>query len=138
MRPLWMRSCRQCGAFLSENQSFCGSCGIRVIILSDSPTATVHPGPVPAHVAHVEAARFQPGTLLGQRYRIVNLLGRGGMGEVYLATDLLLAQSVALKFLARSLHRDPRALNRLYSEVRLAREISHANVCRVYDLEDAD
>jgi hypothetical protein len=83
-------------------------------------------------------ARFSPGTRLGERYCIVSPVGRGGMGEVYRATDLVLGQTVALKFLPQALTNDVRALNRLYNEVRLARQISHPNVCRVYDIAEAD
>jgi serine/threonine protein kinase len=82
--------------------------------------------------------RFPPGTLLGGRYRIVSLLGRGGMGEVYRATDLKLKQPVALKFLPEATARDPRQLARLHGEVRLARQISHPNVCRVYDIGELE
>jgi serine/threonine-protein kinase len=65
---------------------------------------------------------------------VLGLLGRGGMGEVYRATDLRLNQSVALKFLPEATARDPRLLERFHGEVRIARQVSHANVCRVYDL----
>jgi Protein kinase domain len=85
-----------------------------------------------------DEGRFPPGAMLGQRYRIVTLLGRGGMGEVYRATDLTLNQTVALKFLPEALGKDPAALNRLYNEVRLARQISHPNVCRVYDIGEVN
>jgi serine/threonine-protein kinase len=78
------------------------------------------------------------GTLLGGRYRIVGLLGRGGMGEVYRADDLKLAQPVALKFLPAALARDPAALARFHNEVRIARQVSHPNVCRIYDLGETD
>ncbi len=74
------------------------------------------------------------GQLIGQRYRIVALLGRGGMGEVYRAEDLRLDQPVALKFLPRNLSDDPDRLARFLGEVRIARQISHRNVCRVYDI----
>jgi serine/threonine-protein kinase len=72
--------------------------------------------------------------LLGQRYRVVSLLGRGGMGEVYRANDLLLAQTVALKFLPAQWTSHEETLARFRNEVRIARQISHPNVCRVYDI----
>jgi len=85
-----------------------------------------------------EEGRFVPGTLLGDRYRIVSLLGTGGMGEVYRATDLRLSQQVALKFLPAELARDPKFLERFNNEVRIARQVSHPNVCRVYDIGEAE
>src|SRR5579863_6026070 len=72
----------------------------------------------------VGEGRFLPGAVLAQRYLIVSLLGRGGMGEVYCATDLLLSQPVALKFLPSTM-RDEAALNRFRGEVRIARQVSH-------------
>jgi predicted Ser/Thr protein kinase len=60
------------------------------------------------------------------------------MGEVYRATDLTLGQSVALKFLPALASSDPRWLERFHSEVRIARQVSHPNVCRVYDIGEAD
>jgi predicted Ser/Thr protein kinase len=78
--------------------------------------------------------RLLPGVRVAARYRIVSLLGRGGMGEVYRADDLRLGQSVALKFLPRHLQQNPAYLQRLLDETRLARQISHPNVCRVYDI----
>ncbi len=86
----------------------------------------------------IDDARFVPGTILAERYRIVGLLGKGGMGEVYRADDLRLGQPVALKFLSEQLATDRRALERLYREVRIARQVSHPNVCRVYDLGELD
>jgi hypothetical protein len=77
--------------------------------------------------------RFVPGTLVAGRFRIVAAAGRGGMGEVYRAEDLRLRQPVALKFLPQSHASDHERLERLVQEVRLAREVAHPNVCRVYD-----
>jgi serine/threonine-protein kinase len=85
-----------------------------------------------------DEGRFLPGTLLGGRYRIIGLLGRGGMGEVYRATDLALGQSVALKFLPEEAAHDQRLLERFHGEVRIARQVSHPNVCRVYDIGQAE
>jgi len=105
---------------------------------SNSPTvttaATLPPG---ATMPHADA-RIAPGTLLHGRYRIVGLIGRGGMGEVYRADDVKLGQSVALKFLPESLARDAEARAGFYAEVRLGRQVSHPNVCRLYDLIEVD
>ncbi len=77
---------------------------------------------------------FEPGQMIGDRYRIISFLGKGGMGVVYHAEDVTLGQSVALKFLPAHFQSDASRLNRLKAEVRLARQVSHPNVCRVYDL----
>ena len=84
----------------------------------------------------IDDARFIPGDVLADRYRIVGLLGRGGMGEVYRADDLKLKQPVALKFLPESLTANGAALARFYREVSVARQISHRHVCRVYDVAE--
>lgn len=80
------------------------------------------------------AGRFAPGEIFAGRYRIVGLLGKGGMGEVYRADDLTLDQAVALKFLPEEVARERERLDRFLGEVRIARQISHPNVCRVYDI----
>ncbi|MEE8138864.1 MAG: serine/threonine-protein kinase, partial [Thermoanaerobaculia bacterium] len=79
-----------------------------------------------------------PGTLLAERYRIIGLLGKGGMGEVYRADDLQLGQPVALKLLPEKLDADEGRLKRFLGEVRTARQVSHNNVCRVYDVGETD
>ena len=86
----------------------------------------------------IGGGRFAPGQILAERYRIVALAGRGGMGEVYRAEDLKLSQVVAIKFLPESLAQDATALSRFHSEVRIARQVSHPNVCRVFDVGDTD
>ena len=86
----------------------------------------------------IDHGRFEPGTVLGGRYRIVGKLGKGGMGEVYRADDLKIGQQVALKFLPAEVDRDPARLTQLHTEVRMARQVSHPNVCRVYDIDEED
>ena len=97
------------------------------------PLPTTAPGSAPAI-----AGDFAPGTVIASRYRIAALIGEGGMGRVFRADDLLLGIQVALKFLPESLKTDPDRLGRFYGEVRIAREISHPNVCRVHDLGEVD
>ena len=97
----------------------------------DTPTELITPAPA---ATRGEDGRFPPGTLLAGRYRVVVPLGKGGMGEVYRADDLKLGQLVALKFLPPEVDTDPARLTQLHTEVRMARQVSHPNVCRVYDV----
>jgi tetratricopeptide (TPR) repeat protein len=82
-----------------------------------------------------EPERFAPGQMLVGRYRMVNRIGRGGMGDVWRADDLTLQMQVAVKVI-HTARPDSRA--RLLNEVRLSRQITHASVCRVFDVNETD
>ena len=82
-----------------------------------------------------EGSQLRPGLILNDRFRINALAGRGGMGEVYRADDLMLGQVVALKFVPSDSEEE---MNRLRNEVRLGRQVSHPNVCRLYELLQYD
>jgi tetratricopeptide (TPR) repeat protein len=80
-------------------------------------------------------ARFAPGELFAGRYRMIARLGRGGMGDVWRADDLVLNTGVALKLITST---GPEGRERIFNEVRLARQITHPAVCRVFDVGEAE
>src|SRR5262249_1582733 len=102
-----------------------------------APQAVPMPSPHSSN-ARQRKWRFVTGQMWAGRYRIVGLLGKGGMGEVYKAEDLKLNQTVALKFLPESLALDGGMLARFHNEVRIARHVAHPNVCRVYDIGEVE
>jgi serine/threonine protein kinase/cephalosporin-C deacetylase-like acetyl esterase len=82
--------------------------------------------------------RLTPGEVLAGRFRIVNFVAAGGMGEVYKAEDLLLDRMVALKLLPKELAEDRESLQQFLREAKTASALNHASICRVYDFgEDA-
>jgi len=81
---------------------------------------------------------FTTGQVLGERYEILEMLGRGGMGEVWRAFDLKLRVEVGLKALREELFKSGRRLEMLRQEVRAAREVVSPNVCRIFDLIEID
>jgi protein kinase-like protein len=103
----------------------------------DDPTIGPARAATPSALARSPGSRYAPGEIVAGRYRLVALLGRGGMGEVYRADDLTLDQPVALKFLPDGVAADPARLAQFHNELRVARQVSHKNVCRLYDLGEA-
>lgn len=133
-----MAECERCSTQIPEGQAFCGSCGSRV---GDAPADLTRTTLGPSRFSSVPSAAgdaFAPGTVIGGRYRIVGPIGRGGMGEVYRADDLTLDIPVALKFLPRELSGSDDRVSRFLQEVRTARQVSHDNVCRMFDVGDMD
>ena len=131
-----MARCLSCSADIPERSRFCLACGAALGSASEALTYATTPPNIPVSSTSIDEGRFPPGTVLAERYRVVGLLGQGGMGEVYRANDLVLGQPVALKFLPPKT--DPQALERFRAEVRIARQVSHPNVCRVYDIGQVD
>jgi hypothetical protein len=137
--------CPRCGARLVDLSQPCPECGAVISSQSQLPTmaatagAPPHSGPIGRLDTPASSSRlsFTPGEILAGRYRIVGLLGRGGMGDVYRADDLQLGQPVSLKFLPPALAATAGALERFRTEVRNARQVAHPNVCRVYDIGEA-
>jgi serine/threonine protein kinase len=135
-----MARCPNCSRDAPQDSRFCPECGTS---FASAATRTSASGEAPTAASGVvshpslDQSRFLPGAMLDGRYRIHGLLGRGGMGEVYRADDLKLGQPVALKFLPRELDDDRGRLSRFLTEVKLARQVSHPNVCRVYDVGEA-
>ena len=125
-----MTCCRNCDRPLPDSSAFCPSCGRpvdgRAVAVATPPPDSPLPG------------GYTPGTLLIGRYRVVSLIGRGGMGEVFLADDLELGQQVALKFLPETIAVRPGGLERFRTEARIARQVTHPNVARVHDVGQVD
>src|ERR1700683_410437 len=150
-----MPTCTSCGTAITDSVRFCSACGTPVNNTDElatldfaSPTpsrsarrsgsSSSSPRPPSSAEFLLNEGRFLPGRLLAGRYRIIALLGKGGMGEVYRADDLTLGQAIALKFLPDEAARDEGLLERFRNEVRIDRRVSHPNVCRVYDVGEVD
>ena len=133
------QACPKCAADVRDGWRACPYCAAPLVDLSQTPTVSIPRTRTPHPSSDsLDEGRFPAGTTLAGRYRILGLLGLGGMGEVYRANDLKLGQPVALKFLPESTARNPDRLARFHAEVRIARQVPHPNVCRVYDIGEID
>ncbi len=101
--------------------------GPKAVALSDSPTQLIEEA--------TSTLSFAPGAMVAKRYKIVDVLGKGGMSIVYEALDLELSETVALKLFTQPSNEE--AIERFKQEIRLARQLIHDNIIRVYDLGTA-
>ncbi len=120
----------KCHSDNPDTQSFCGDCG----------TQLGPPKDFPAHTKTLETPypQFSPGTSLAQRYKIISELGKGGMGEVYLAEDTNLKRQVAIKVLPQPFALDQERLARFEREARLLASLNHPNIATIHGLEKSD
>lgn len=119
--------CPRCSHENPDNTNYCGKCSASL----DSPGPA---GEARTKTLEVRDLGLKTGTILAGRYEIIEPLGRGGMGKVYKAHDLEVNEDVALKVIRPEIADNPRIIQRFQNELKLARKISHRNVCRMFDL----
>jgi len=131
--------CPQCSYTNEPGLARCQKCSTPLVL--DDPTLTEtddETGPAQAAQDGGSGAQLAPGSLLAQRYKIIRLLGQGGMGAVYQAFDRELDRTVAVKVIRADKAGSPEAFRRFKQEIILARQITHRNVIRIFDLGQAD
>ncbi len=122
--------CPKCQHENPADTRFCGQCGTQITYLEEIPDSQTK-------TAQTPPKEIDRGTVLASRYEIIELLGRGGMGNVYRAVDTKINEEIALKFLNPAVA-DEKMIERFKNELKLARKISHKNICRMYDLGDVE
>jgi len=118
--------CSRCGFENPSDTRFCGRCAAP-LPLEGAPPAATQTLIAPVH-------ELATGSTFARRYQVIEELGRGGMGRVYKVFDTEVREKMALKLLRPEIAADPETIERFRNELRLARTISHRNVCRMHDL----
>ena len=131
--------CPQCHYSNEQGLERCVKCSTPLLFEEATLTEdTIDVGPPPAARDPHESQQLSPGTILDQRYEIVRLLGQGGMGAVYQARDRELDRTVALKIIRMDKADSSEASRRFKQETILARQVTHRNVIRIFDLGHAN
>ena len=121
--------CPKCKAENPDTQKFCGECAAPLQPSKDiGITKTIE----------TSAEEFTRGATFADRYEIIEVLGKGGMGTVYKVEDTKIGQDIALKLIKPEIASDKKTIERFRNELKTARMISHRNVCRMFDLGDAE
>jgi serine/threonine-protein kinase len=121
--------CPECQHENPADTRFCGNCGTKIQSLGDIP---------PSHTktAQIPVKNIERGTTIADRYEVIEELGRGGMGNVYRVVDKKINEEMALKLLHPVIATEKKTIERFKNELKLARKITHKNVCRMYDLNE--
>lgn len=121
--------CPKCQTDNPETATFCADCGTN-LTLSKYIKVT--------ETLEIPTEELTRGTIFAGRYEIIEELGKGGMGKVYRVEDKKINEEVALKLIKPEIASDKKTIERFSNELKMARKISHRNVCRMYDLNEED
>ncbi len=121
--------CPKCQTDNPDTLKFCGECGTQLIPAGEPSVTKTIETPV---------EKLNRGTIFAGRYEIIEILGKGGMGTVYKVEDTKIGQDIALKLIRPEIASDKKTIERFRNELKTTRMISHRNVCRMFDLGDAE
>jgi serine/threonine protein kinase/Flp pilus assembly protein TadD len=136
--------CTKCGFDNQASAALCVKCATPFpgsdLTLAGSTETTPSSSftQAPSAASSATPAVIEPGSVIGNRFEVLQLLGEGGMGAVYKAHDRELERDVALKLIRPELARNPEILQRFKHELILARQVTHRNVIRIFDLGQAE
>ncbi|MCP4643333.1 MAG: protein kinase [bacterium] len=125
-------TCPMCHFVNSSDRQTCGRCGA---LLSDARSSDRLKAP---QSGRRNTTSLRRGQVVAGRYKVLDMIGRGGMGAIYLVQDNTLHERVALKTLLPQFAQDKMVVERFYNEARIARQLSHPNIVRVHDIGVAD
>lgn len=133
--------CPSCQADNPDNTKFCGECGLEFTTRAEKPGPArplkkQKPAVSFTETLETSTENLTRGTLFAGRYEVIEELGKGGMGNVYRVFDTKVGGEVALKLIRPEIAADKKTIERFRCELRLAREIAHRHVCRMYDLNE--
>jgi serine/threonine protein kinase len=123
--------CPKCQTENPDTQKYCGECATPLPGAQD-------PSPSMTKTLGSPSTEMTRGTLFANRYQIIEELGKGGMGRVYRVEDTKVGQEIALKLIKPEIASDIKIIERFRNELKVARQISHRNVCRMYDLGEQE
>ncbi len=133
--------CLKCDFENPEKSRFCSNCGTQLLPVSSvqGPSSAEEDAALTqTKTLHTPVKKLKRGSVFANRYEVIEELGVGGMGSVYKVFDKKIDEKVALKVLAPEVAGDEKTIERFRHELKLARKVSHRNVCRMYDLSEEE
>ena len=128
--------CPKCQYENPKDTLYCGKCGFQ---LTGKPFQGTDPKPDDIFVAYTKTIQIPlkelaTGSTFSGRYQIIEKLGKGGMGRVYKVLDQEIGEEIALKLLKPEIAEDGNTIDRFRNELKIARKVTHKNVCRMHDI----